>query len=334
MTNTTNGPRPVDGGSPPGDETVARLLQLAGHRPAIPEADAAMVKAAAHAEWQQVVWASRRKRIFLLRGAGGFLAAAAAVLLALNTNYTDSIRRSFTQPVAEVVSASGKAPGLEPAIQLWAGDVAETRIDDPKTQPRIALRLASDASVRLDAGTRLRLVSLSELRLENGAVFVDSQGASLEIQTAFGVISNVGTQFEVRLAPDNSSVRIRVREGEVSLEDGRGGAHRIRSGEGLLATADGAVERQTVTSCGPAWDWVRAVREPFAGATIGELLAWATREGGWTQGGTLAARVKSIEVHGGDIDDLSLEDVLKLWLPGSGLSFEIDECVLTVTPAN
>ncbi len=333
MNHTYNGPRPIEEGSPSGDETVARLLQIAGHRPAIPAADAARVKAAAHAEWQQVVWANRRRKLYLVRGVGGFLAAAAAVLLALNTNFTDNLRRSFTQPVAEVVAAMGRTNELEYATKLWTGDFAETRVEGAAGPQRLALKMASEASVRLDVDTRLMMMSPSELQLERGAVYVDSQGSTLEVRTALGVITNIGTQFEVRLAPDNSNVRIRVREGEVSLLDNRGQSHRVRTDEELIATAEGTVEQNQLSSCDPVWEWVRTVRNPFEGTTIRELLTWAAAESGWKLGGRLDATTAAVKVHGDDITGLSLEDVLGIWLPSSGLSFEIENCVLVVEPA-
>jgi len=329
MNDISNGPQPIEEGAPPGDDTVARLLRIAGHRPAIPAADAAIVKAAAHAEWQQVVWAGRRRRLYLVRGVGGFLAAAAAVLLALNTN---NLQRTFTQPIAEVVAAAGRADELEPGTGLWAGDVVETGLEKPEARPRLALQMASEASVRIDAETRLQIVSLSDLRLERGAVYVDSQGSTLEIRTVLGTITNVGTQFEVRLAPDNSKVRIRVRQGEVSLVDNQGTPHRVHADQELTANVDGTMEKQKVSSCDPVWDWVRSVRSPFDGSTIQELLSWAAAEGGWKQGGRLDAVTAAVKVHGDNITDLSLEDVLGIWLPSSGLSFGIEDCVLVVEP--
>ena len=55
--------------------------------------------------------------------------------------------------------------------------------------------------MRLDADTRLGLVSGSVLELHRGAVYVDSGALAqrLEIRTPFGIARNVGTRFDVRL---------------------------------------------------------------------------------------------------------------------------------------
>ena len=75
MSQIENRPRLVDEPERPDD--VARLLRVAGHRPEVPAADAAIVKEAALAEWQRVVRAQRFRRASYF--GGGLLAAAAAL---------------------------------------------------------------------------------------------------------------------------------------------------------------------------------------------------------------------------------------------------------------
>ncbi|HSK80865.1 MAG TPA: hypothetical protein VLQ45_30715, partial [Thermoanaerobaculia bacterium] len=61
-------------------DDVARLIRLAGRRPAVPEDVAARVRAAAHEQWQSGLRRRARARFLWTAGA---LAAAASIVLAI-----------------------------------------------------------------------------------------------------------------------------------------------------------------------------------------------------------------------------------------------------------
>ena len=351
MSNNLNGPRLVRDRSPSGgEEAVARLIRLAGHRPDVPAADAAIVKEAARAEWRRAV-RFQKQRMRFYRGAGGLFAAAALALLVVNTGLWRQLWPGSPESLATVETISGAvtasledgaAAALGLGDALMTGSVVETGTapDDGASPPRAAFRLASGTSVRLDAGTRLRLISGSVLALDHGAVYVDTEGdpsaRSLEVRTPLGIARDIGTQFEVRLDAEASFLRVRVREGKVELER-EDESHTAGAGVQLAILADGTLVEEPIPPYGPDWNWVLAARPPFEveGLPLGDLLDWAARESGWElrfSDPALAERASSTVLHG-SIDGLTPEDAASLFLAGSSLSHRLEDGVFLVEPA-
>ena len=83
--------------------------------------------------------------------------------------------------------------------------------------------------------------------------YVDSGGDKTRpvlIQTEHGDVRDIGTQFEVRA--ERSSLRVRVREGEV-IVDRPGSSLSARAGELLRLDPQGAYERVAVPLFGVSW---------------------------------------------------------------------------------
>ncbi len=336
--------------SDPDDAAVARLLRLAGQRPAVPARDAEIVKWAARAEWLRAVRAERR-RAFITRGAGGLLAAAALVALVLGTGLLRLGRPGSGPPVATVETATGRVTAtqggagpddLAAGATLRSGAVVETGPrQSGAVAARAAFRLADGTSIRLDAGSRVRLLSDTALALDRGALFADSgpaSGRSLEIHTPLGVARDVGTQFIVRLDAAGSDLTVQVREGEVRLDPGDGHPQAVTAGWQLAVLADGTVARRELARSGGPWDWVLDVRPPFDadGRTLDEVLTWAARESGWQlryADPAVAARAAATVVHG-PTDGMTPEDVAATFLLGSGgLGYRLEAGTFVVEPA-
>lgn len=272
------------------EEQVRRLLEEAGPRPEVPPEDLAKIKAAFRAEWQEHVRRRRGpdRRIWLL---------AASVVLALGLGW-------WLWPAAPSSQVTG----------------AELEAEKPA-----AFQLEG-ASLRLDAGSRVRLVSSSEVRLERGAVYVDSQGAgTVTVHTPLGTVTEIGTRFEVRLL--GSAVRVRVREGAVRVV-----SHRADAGTELTLRPDGSVTRSRIAAWGPEWTWVLKAAPPLRieGLTLKEVLDRVVRETGWTiryEDPGLAESAGEIVVHG-DVGHLTPDQALEAVLPGAGLDHEVVDGVL------
>ncbi len=349
MSDNRNDLHPMADPPNPDDEAVIRLLQLAGHRPEILPADAAIVKAAARAEWQRAVWAARR-RTYWYRSAGALLAAAAVVLVALNAGFFQRVDPPQGEPVATLelatgqviaTAAGGELADLSPGQTLLAGSVIETASSGSAQggKSRAALRLASGGSLRLDTGTRLRLLSRTTLALESGAVYVDSGATSpltpLVIATPLGVARDIGTQFEIRLGTATNPLEVRVREGRV-LFNHQDAARTVGVGRALAVLADGQWAEREVSLHGPDWEWVQSVLPMFTveGRSLREFLAWAARERGWElrfASPALADRAAGVILHG-TIADLRLDDALAALLAGSSLGYRVEDGVLLVEP--
>lgn len=85
-------------------------------------------------------------------------------------------------------------------------------------------------TLRVGADTRVVLVSATVARLERGTIYVSrKRGPRVTIETPFGEVRDIGTEFEVRLVSDR--LEVRVDEGIVAF----GGAT-AAAGETLIAT--------------------------------------------------------------------------------------------------
>ncbi|MDX1630743.1 MAG: FecR family protein [Thermoanaerobaculia bacterium] len=286
-------PRPGRSSSPenrPSDddhETLARLLRLAAPRTPVPEARKQRVEEGVRGHWRRVV-AARRRRRWLGAGAG---LAAGLVVLVLTLDFVDE--RGAPGPPPSPVATVERIEGTvtmsvdrKPEVPVSVGSEVPSRaLVSTGPEDRVALRLPSGASLRIDRETRLRLPTGDRGRLERGAVYLDTgfgigDHRSFEVVTPITSVRDVGTQFEVRIV-DGGSVRVRVREGSVTLgsEEGKIGAAK---GSQILMDRNGRIERATVSSHGRAWSWVTEIAPPheIEGRPLAEFLDWYSRETG------------------------------------------------------
>jgi FecR protein len=318
----------------PADEVAVReLVEGAGRRPAVPAEDLAAIRAAARREWEALAAAERRRRVRRTLP----LALAATLLLALGIGWWWSVRDAAPAApvrVATVELVKGDA-GVAPGAVLTAGTAVETG-----SGGLMALRLAGGESVRLDAGTRVRLASAIRLDLERGAVYVDSAGAAgggrLAIGTPWGSVREVGTQFEVRMDPAvGVALRVRVREGSVALVRGEGPEAPVAAGGELRLGRDGRLGRGRVAPQGPEWEWVLAAAPSFEieGATLRDYLRWVSRETAWRlqyEDEALAELTETIRLHG-SIEGVAPDESVSVVLPGSGLDYRLEGGALRIS---
>lgn len=324
-------------------DPVARLVRLAGARPPVPEERSARVEKRVFEAWQAGVAARRRFR-WMSWGAGLAAAAGVAVTVGLLWRHA-SLPPAPPVMVATVERVSGSATTagaageqmpLLPGAQVFAGTPIATGADG-----RVALRLVgseaaaaghASPSLRIDVGSRARFTGSSELRLDAGAVYVDSPhspehpdgGSPVHVQTPWAEVTERGTQFEVRVG--SGGVRVRVREGSVELAGRQTatGSWQAAAGAELLLAADGRLSRATVPVHGDAWDWVQEIAPSFEleGSTLGEFLGWVGRETGWRVAWADPARAAAgagTTLHG-SIDGLPPEQALHAVLPTCGLA--------------
>jgi ferric-dicitrate binding protein FerR (iron transport regulator) len=138
-----------------------------------------------------------------------------------------------------------------------------------------------------------------------------------------GIVRDIGTQFEVRLAPDR--MRVRVREGRVDLQHG-GATHSAEAGMELDADAQGGVTPHSIARNGTEWDWVVRAAPPIHldGRTLAEVVASVTRDEGVTPVWSDAAsrNAASMRLHG-DVP-LTAVEALDTALVASGLTARTD----------
>jgi ferric-dicitrate binding protein FerR (iron transport regulator) len=299
-----------------------------------------------HREWREAAIARARRRRAAI--AGVLLAAAAALFIVVRVLSPEDIRPPAATAIAQVERVQGAASiqtptppesgpaGPEPTREraaasgeaLSAGDTLQTAVSGGVT-----IRLSARTSVRVDAGSRLRLTSASVLTLERGAVYVDTgaESGGLEIRTPLGTARDIGTQFEVRL--EEASLRLRVRTGVVELQRDDRRIH-ARPGTEVLMDAAGIPRTASMAPFGSDWDWVARLAPPaeFEGRPLASCLEFVAREQGWTlryDEPALARDASGIILHGSFRDLLPL-DALAVALRTSGLEHRVQDGELVV----
>jgi hypothetical protein len=325
---------PEDDPTPEPRDDVAMLIRLAGRRPAVPDDVAARVRAAAHEHWQNGL--RRRARARSLWTAAG-LAAAASVILAIAWSVVrvDPAGAPLPQMSVRVESLAGPAWAGDRPLQAGAslGPGAEVETGEGG---RVAVRLASRHSVRLDAGSRLEILGRATLALSRGAVYVDSGAHArtaepLRLRTPLGEVRETGTQFEVRL--DADSIRIRVREGSVVLRaaDGR---HEVGALTELETDGHGVSRTREIPRSGPEWSWIAGITPmpDLEGLSARDFLDRMAREGGWTLhfADEETADLAGKTVLQGSVEGLTVEQALAAVLPTCGMTHRIEDGRLIV----
>ncbi len=313
------------------DDQIETLLRKTGRRPPPPSDRAARVRAEVHAHWRAE--ADRRSRLRKVRRLA-VLAAAASVAAAIGVGTWWTNRQ--TEPLlslGRIESVSG-APRFATGDAFGAGSTFDTGPGG-----RIAARLATGQSLRLDTGTILHVTSGRSFRLETGTVYVDADpeltvsGSSLTVATPQGIVRDVGTQFEVRVA--DGSVRIRVREGAVSLTGG-GDALEVTSGWQLDVDERGHVERREVAAFSNEWAWAAEIAPAMTieGVSLRKFLDGMARERGLAlhfdpEGLAASAATTTLS---GSIAGMTSDDALSSVLPTCRMRHSIEGGVLLIEP--
>jgi ferric-dicitrate binding protein FerR (iron transport regulator) len=276
------------GGREPSDSRlVERLLSAAGPGPEIPKDGAERVKASIRSSWREEVAISSRQRRRLW--AGG-LAAAAALIIAVvvipklqrepaptgSAGITVAVIKGGLEVTPPGSTVSYLRPG-DGGVVIRDGSLVRTR-----SGQLASLWLTDGQSLRLDDETTIRLDSGISISLDSGAVYISSAGGTesgVEVRTAFGTATDIGTQFEVRVEGD--TLDISVREGLVSLARGSD-EYQIADGIRLSVDAVGAVNTGPVTPYDQSWAWTGEIAPEFEieGRSVLAFLDWVSGETG------------------------------------------------------
>lgn len=278
------------------DETMARLLRMAGTRSPIPEDVEARVYARVQNEWRASSeqpdsarvyakvhrqWKKEQPRSWLRRMAMP-VALAATMLVAITVVMQPSPPVPANVHVGTVVRVVGDDGGdVLPAVGHTV--IAGERLSTGPGQ-RMSLNLDNAASLRIDEQTILLVEAKDEFRLVQGRVYADTgdfmyRDRRLVITTSMGTVTDIGTQFAVALADD--LIDVAVREGRVDVN---------RNTEQFVAVAgerlqvhrrDGATV-DLLSTHDAYWNWAAMVAPGFdiENKSLLDFLRWAARETG------------------------------------------------------
>jgi ferric-dicitrate binding protein FerR (iron transport regulator) len=336
----------------PGDGIEA-LLRRTGSRPAVPTDRAARVAAAAKAHWRgEMRRAARRRWAWGALPVAAVLGAIAVGLGLLGRRGPDAGGVANVGPAARIEMVSEAAwlqiAGRDSPARMRVGDslVAGAEIATEQ-RGRVALRLSTGHSVRLDTGTRLRIVDARAIALERGAIYVDSRTLEgdgptgpIEIRTPLGTIRDTGTQFEVRWLP--AALRVRVREGRIAFDTSHmvvdvAAGQEVESRQDL-ANAPDALVRRVVPAVGAALDWIDGITPmpDIYGRSLQSFLGWMARERGlrlaFATPETAAAARRIVLT--GSIAGMTPDQALDSVLATCRMSYRIEGQVLRVEPSS
>jgi ferric-dicitrate binding protein FerR (iron transport regulator) len=319
------------------EETMARLLRVAGMGADVPLDQENRVRRVFLDECRAVA----RVRVVRRRMAtvAALLSAAALAVVAVRVGSPREMASAVDTRVASVERLEGNGGRLLPrsgSIPSPIGLADAVRIGErieTDATSRIGLRLSAGVSVRLDHGSMARFVSATGIELDAGALYVDSgpDSPELEVRTSFGVVRDIGTQFEIRL--DAAFLRVRVRSGVVEVHRGAE-IQSARPGTELMVD-NGRVISRTIEPYGREWAWTASVGPPFEieGRPLAAFLDYLCREEGWTLAyadATLARGASGIILHG-STEGLLPSDALAVVLATAGLTHRITDGELLVS---
>ena len=314
-------------------DVLGELIQVAGRRPSRSADHYDRTFAATHAVWQRKVRATRqRQRVFAVAASIAILAIGIGAVLRI-------LPQTPLPPIASAAVVQGDvavfspetgtwAPVVQPGFGLEAGDRLRT-----ESNGRTAFRLGDDISVRLDSASELMFTSASELELIAGIVYIDSgpgeQAGAVAIETAHGVLQDIGTQFEVATMEDG--LRVRVREGLVQFYLAEQAlAFEGGAGEEFRVDPSGTIRQSTFSPYDPAWIWAEALAgsPDVEGMPVLEFLNWVARETGREiqfDGRNVQLAAGSAILHG-NAQSLTPMEALEVMLSTTNFVYRLGGC--------
>ncbi|MDH5241621.1 MAG: FecR family protein [Gammaproteobacteria bacterium] len=323
------------------DQSLEKLLSEASPRPVPAAADTAAVRDAVRAEWQLVSGRHKsRQRMLRFAVAASVLLGVFAVLNTLRVPAAHEERVASIQRSFGSIYVLGEQSQLTPVADLKTIQSGQTIITG--ADAGIALAWSRGGSVRLDKNTRVEFRDDDTLYLKAGQVYFDSTPSELvagisagsiaafEVETDYGRVTHVGTQFMTAVA--SGELKVSVREGQVEVA-GRYHEYQAAKGEQVRFVGSQQPVVTRFSEYGSAWDWVGATSPPINvdGKSAHEFLLWAGRELGRDVVYTNAAveqELKNATLRG-DID-LAPADALKMRMATADIAWRVEEGTIYV----
>ncbi len=272
-------------------DPLADLLKRGKLRQPAPPAARERAFQQLHAHWSEQVQRKRQRRRVVT------WAVAASTFLAVAIVFNTANNGGFTADVSVARIARSSGTDIHLRRHRWSQPTAISSVDDLPANStlitgaasRLALAWKKGGSLRINEETELNIVSPERVRLVAGSIYFDSilnhdtatAPTSLAIETPYGVVQHLGTQFSTRMQGD--VLTISVREGEVSVEDGKNRLL-LSAGDEFDIDQAGLRAQRQVKAFGEQWQWAQDIAPTFDSnkRSAYELLDWIARETGHT----------------------------------------------------
>jgi ferric-dicitrate binding protein FerR (iron transport regulator) len=266
------------------DAGIEQLLRNVGARDEPSQAMADEVRRAVHAQWQSTVRSHRRSGRWVKYGMAAAILGVvitAAIAWQFTSFESDGATIVRIEGSAELIAKNGRARAIAIGQRIAVGEVLRTG-----STARVALDFGDGVSARIDRDSELAFAAEHHVRLIAGAAYVDAtpderRVSELVIDTTFGGVRHVGTQYQVRIVGEG--MEIGIREGRVEVTSQRG-TNVGEAGELLRLSAAGDVARRPLPAFDASWQWITTVSPAFSidNRPLGDFLSWAARETGRT----------------------------------------------------
>lgn len=305
------------------NDTVAKLMNLAGPRADIPADIEARVYKRVRQDWRS----ASNKNVALRWAVPVALAATVLIVLAFNFRATETPLQQIGV-VAQVVGD----PAISMGDAVYAGEILKSGVEHG-----LSIALKGDVSLRLAPDTSVRFDRFDEITLLQGQLYADSgeriyRDRHLTVQTAGGSVTDIGTQFSVSFDTDRLSIA--VREGRVDVARDQA-IITADTGDKLTMQAGREAVFDQISAYDPAWDWATSLAPGFdiTDRSLLDLLKWASRETGKTlifSGDDVRMAAMGTELFG-SILNFTPAEALESVLSTTRFRYLIDEKSITIT---
>ncbi len=322
------------------NDSLARLMQLAGERPGISLNIESRVRHRVEDEWRRSTsehsgdeiyekvhktWRRTSLRSAILRWVLPVGVAATAIIAAFIMSPTEVPTVQIAATVSRVVGDGALTSIYSKGSEVPAGATIRTGPDEG-----LSLLLARSESLRVDANTEIRVDAADRFTLLAGRVYADTgqfiyRNGGMRIETSFGTVTDVGTQFSVAAA--EQSLEVAVREGRVDVRNDTN-EYAARVGERLILDAGMPASISSLDVHDEYWDWVADLAPSFDlnNRSLLDFLKWAARETGreleFESDETRMTAMRT-DPRGGPLDGLTPDEALVAVLATTSLRYQI-----------
>jgi len=325
---------------------IDQLIKRAGPRPHISAERRARVQQSIHHEWQAALQKNQQQKRRSVYLGIGISSASLSVIFLLFFLLPKTIEASKVE-IAKVSMLKGKTFILQDeqkqAPLIIGTSILRGQSIQTEKESGIALSLKQNQSLRLDQNTQLIILAEDTFQLVQGAIYFDSgpgnqkpshTSRKIKVHTDFGIVTDIGTQFEIRLKKND--MQINVREGEVNLNSDLIKNKRVEENNSLSVSPEGRLKHSAISPDSLQWSWALSLAPNFTleGKSLDEYLIWLCREKGWSlryADQSIAQNAMSNILHG-SISGISMDDTLSAVAVISNINYTLRGRELSISP--
>jgi hypothetical protein len=254
--------------------------------------------------------------------AGGVAAAVLAFYVLMQPDAPPLIA---VASVSKVVQPGPNSSRYTNGMTVFAGETVQTAEGEG-----LSLLLARSESLRVGENTELRIDERDSFTLLHGRVYVDTgqfvyRDGGLKIDTSFGIVTDVGTQFSV--SSTRQQLEVAVREGRVDIAN-NDEPLTVMVGERMTLQRNVRPAVTEIRANDEGWDWVADLAPEFdiENRSLFDFLRWAARETGRElvfENDELRMTAMRTDI-GGRISNLTPDEALAAVLQTASVRYRID----------